>query len=447
LSLRSLIAGLVLIAGLTVPVAAQAKAAHPHHPPMPKKLVALEVTDSRVVLDWVGPQHRAKGLHFTIFREGEIARRTKHTRVTLTARTGIACDASYRLTVVAVDRRGHASQRAKAITVKTAACPASAPTGPTPAVTTTPPTTAPSAPTVPPTTLPARDAAYWPFAVTSPWNMPIGTGAAFGGTGDARTASMLNIAQTYINSSQYTVPVYVATSSDPVNTISSPQDTVTARIPAAAAQSGGSDGFLTVIDPTHTYVDELFVASKTGTTSWYAERHERSSIRTNGMGEYGVRASSFNVIGGVIRKYDVDSGAIRHALVMAIPQTAAKKGYVWPATSEDTNNSGYHGAIPLGSLFAIPPTVNLATLGLSADGMILAKALQSYGVYVADTSGAPTINLSMFAEPTLDNYPAIDHMRTDLDKLKAQLRIVTNNTPNSVGGGGTPRQPLAPGFG
>jgi hypothetical protein len=35
-------------------------------------------------------------------------------------------------------------------------------------------------------------------------------------------------------------------------------------------------------------------------------------------------------------------------------------------------------------------------------------------------------------------------MRADLNKIRAQLRVVTNNGPSSVGGGGTPVVPLAP---
>jgi hypothetical protein len=35
-------------------------------------------------------------------------------------------------------------------------------------------------------------------------------------------------------------------------------------------------------------------------------------------------------------------------------------------------------------------------------------------------------------------------MRRDLAKIRPHLRVVTNNTPTTVGGGGTPRAAPAP---
>jgi hypothetical protein len=37
--------------------------------------------------------------------------------------------------------------------------------------------------------------------------------------------------------------------------------------------------------------------------------------------------------------------------------------------------------------------------------------------------------------------------RRDMQKLVQALYVVNNNTPTTIGGGGTPRQPLAPPIG
>jgi hypothetical protein len=45
-----------------------------------------------------------------------------------------------------------------------------------------------------------------------------------------------------------------------------------------------------------------------------------------------------------------------------------------------------------------------------------------------------------FNDNLLDNSP----WRRDIQRLMTALWVVNNNTPTSIGGGGTPRQPLAP---
>jgi hypothetical protein len=69
---------------------------------------------------------------------------------------------------------------------------------------------------------------------------------------------------------------------------------------------------------------------------------------------------------------------------------------------------------------------------------VLARALQDYGAYIVDRAGAFAFN----AEPSAESL--LSSMRNDLNKIRAQLRVVTNNGPSSVGGGGTPRVSPAP---
>ncbi|HEX2736619.1 MAG TPA: hypothetical protein VHP57_00620, partial [Acidimicrobiia bacterium] len=64
--------------------------------------------------------------------------------------------------------------------------------------------------------------------------------------------------------------------------------------------------------------------------------------------------------------------------------------------------------------------------------------LQDYGGYVVDSSA----NFTFSAEPSAD--PFIGRARDDLGRLQSLLRCVTDNGPNSVGGAGAPRVPLAP---
>ncbi|NLF05863.1 MAG: hypothetical protein GX593_12795, partial [Actinomycetales bacterium] len=185
---------------------------------------------------------------------------------------------------------------------------------------------------------------------------------------------------------------------------------------------------------------ELYKATKQSDTAWTSTRVVKTDLFSDGLKD-GSRASSISHLIGLIRTHVVAEKKIPHALAIGLPDEALKKGWVWPANSEDTSGNKYAGTVPMGSLFAIPPDVNLDSLGLSGEGLALGRALQDYGAYVlvrASTS-------ALFAEPTADNA-ATNRMKSDYQKkLYKLLRPVTNNTESTPGGGGTPRQPAPPG--
>jgi len=116
-----------------------------------------------------------------------------------------------------------------------------------------------------------------------------------------------------------------------------------------------------------------------------------------------------------------------------------KAGPVWPARMQDSNAAtSYTGPIAMGTMMGIPPGVDLASLGLSVEGMALGAALQDYGAHVVDRSET----VALYAEPLADQA-AVTRMRVDYRKLFLQLRVVTNNSATTISGGGTRRQPAA----
>jgi hypothetical protein len=280
-----------------------------------------------------------------------------------------------------------------------------------------------------------RDPALWPFSVTSPFNTPIGTGAQFSTDTDPRTQT-LRWQSGYINAAQWSQPIYIASPNDPFTTVSG----TTFRIPPGAKPSlpQGGDQNLHIIDPTRRWVDEMWLASGSG-TNWTAGYHVRNDLTGPGVGGRGVRAAGVSAIGGLIRTWELQAGVIRHALAMALPRSANRVGYIWPATSEDYDAAWtYGGNIPLGTLVAIPPTVNINNLGLSPQGLVIARALQQFGAYNLDSAGG----LVFYAEP--DSEALLGPARADLAKIIPHLRVVLNNTPTTPGGGGTPTAPPAP---
>lgn len=314
--------------------------------------------------------------------------------------------------------------------------------------TTAPPTTAPAptpttAPAPTPTTAPpapaGRDARLWPFAPTSPWNTPIGTNAQFAATTDPRYANLTD-AYTAINAQTWSMATYVASPSDPIRTVTSTAGSWQYQIPDNAVAAGPADGDrqLLVIDSTGQYVDECWLASKQG-VNWSCAYHVRNSLRGAGVLEGGTRAYGGSALGGLIRTWELQQGSIRHALALAVPRRDMMHGPVWPANSED-GNATYGGSLPMGSLVSIPRTVDLNSLGLSPGGLAIATALRDYGAYLADASE----NFTLFAEPSAEG--SLAGARADLDKIRSQLRVVTNNSPSTPGGGGSPIAPTAPNF-
>ena len=302
------------------------------------------------------------------------------------------------------------------------------------------------APSPSPSPAPAsRVAALWPFASDSPWNMPIGSNATYESASATRTANLIDPSiVAWANVEQYSHPIYQASVTDPLAVFSRAGfATVRVAVPAGATPAAGTDRHLHVIDPTGHYVDENWdvQGSFPNFTTGY---HVRTDLYGPGVGQGGVRAYGGSAIGGLIRTWELQQGAIHHALALALTGGQLARGPVWPATAQDGNAATtYSGSVPMGSLAAIPPSVDVTTLGLTPTGVAVARALQDYGAYVVDRSGC----VCLYAEPTSAGTQQAGDLRHDVATLRSLLRIVTDNGPAAVGGGGTPRVALAPPLG
>jgi hypothetical protein len=312
-----------------------------------------------------------------------------------------------------------------------------------------------------------RDPALWPFTSTSPWNMPIGDKAQYVGISSPKFDSSGGGG---INCTKWSHPIFIATVDDPMTTIylhprtppfppTAEKPFVTMRVPVNARPDSESDEHLHIIDETHSFVVEMIgaVRDRNGkiTVTWGAVKN---SLRDAGVYDtpyHGTRAYGGSAIGGLIRKGELTHG-IHHALAVTIEPKAHNrngpggKPYVWPASSADGDADtayGTTGNLYMGTLLAIPPTVDITKLGLQGPDLVLARALQDYGAYVSDSGGA---NFQLAAEPTAKDEVAQVKPEKDwsslcsLRKLVALVKIVANNSPQSVGGGGKPRCPLAP---
>ena len=194
-----------------------------------------------------------------------------------------------------------------------------------------------------------------------------------------------------------------------------------------------------------------------------------ADARLDGDGiEGGHGGSGLSSIGGTLRIGELTGDApIQHVLkinlwtrnFLAYSQgDQGGLGYRWPAVKADSyaNATTYGGTVPelvMGSLLAIPPSLTAASLGLNTEpGRKLFNALQDYGAYVADDTAFDTHAFTLengvlqefehrYGYSFEDNDgPFFD----DVMALFSALHVVDNNAANTIGGGGTLRQPRAP---
>lgn len=286
-----------------------------------------------------------------------------------------------------------------------------------------------------------RSAQLHPFSRDSVWNTSIGTGAEFGNYSSQRNNDF-RTGSSYINSDNgYGIEMNVAHSSDPMRTVTFAEGSKSYvhRIPENAAIVEGTDGNLNVVEGRYVY--EYWVASQLEDGNYTARYGARTDLLGSGIKD-GIRAARFSTNAGLIRKHEVENFHIPHALAMALPGSALKKGWVWPASAEDGSNDDYTGSIPMGSLFAIPPEVDLNNLGLSPEGIMLGRALQDYGAYVSDRASQVSLFASSDVERELPDQ--FKQMVADFnDILRNEMYYVTNSMEFNVGGGGLRRQPGA----
>ncbi len=331
-----------------------------------------------------------------------------------------------------------------------------------------------------------RDKKKWPFACDSIWNMPIGSGAQYVDAyiGSKKVGFDIDWFIT-TKASDPAVPIYMPGSwGEGRCTGTTPQQQAQWHPPAGrplnvpynliipdAITSGGiywtpnsSSAFLKPDGRTlvNFNVTARCVPGGPLYGSWFGE----SDIYGDGI-RGGHGGSAMSSIGGSIRKGELlNNQPIRHALKIDLwgewlhyNPSSPTPGFRWPAAMADSGApnqyKGSNPALVMGSLLAIPPNVTEQSLGLTTKtGKKIFKAMQDYGAYVVDDSGWDynylCIEQSAQVEYETTTGRSIDKdtaFQADFAKIIGAVKVVNNNGWETIGGGGTPRQPLAPPIG
>ncbi|HEX9566748.1 MAG TPA: hypothetical protein VGA48_04045 [Thermoplasmata archaeon] len=342
-----------------------------------------------------------------------------------------------------------------------------------------------------------RVATLWPFSRDSIWNLPIGANAVY---------VPGNIKKPTAYGMTTDVDVLILTPTAPVTNVSYNGDAwsggsrcnaqgpvlFSAPIPTAfvvpGAGSGNPDGttpnYATAILAAdgHTLIQGQPMARCTpnGTATMMWSQHNEDLFGTGNSGAHG--GSMLSSLGGVIRLGElVPGGTIRHALKVNLfgrdNYYTGFGSFRWPATTADGCAPGcYGGSVPalrMGSLLALPPSIDVNSMGLETDAAkILAHTFQDYGAYTVDDAAWSVYAVATEYSPsgkvddeftTAWGFPISPASRDvpwarDMDRIFGALNVVDNwdaatwqtvsaSNGTQGAGGGTPRVPWAPEFG
>jgi hypothetical protein len=282
-----------------------------------------------------------------------------------------------------------------------------------------------------------RNPLQWPFASTSIWNTPIGSGARYAASGLSFTSTP--------NSTQYWYDLPLSDHERIVLTPTAPQTTVyisnvgwsggnrcvasggeffQAPIPADFVIPNSTDNngaAILLSDGVNIVQTQPF--TKCSGYSYATSMQVPANISAweynlqTGDGRLGAHGGSeLSTLGGTIRLGELRPGTqMRHALKVLVDSPTAlglcagnfNACFTWPAATADSwaaaAGSGYgsasdnkNTAMKMGALLAIPAGVNINSIGLqSVPGKMLAWTLQNYGAYIVDSTGGPGFDIAI----------------------------------------------------
>lgn len=327
-----------------------------------------------------------------------------------------------------------------------------------------------------------RDATKWPFASHSIWNTPIGSEAEYvdANIGWAKHATA-DVDHFYIlDGNDPLQPLYNHGSWGPGRSTGTIYQNISLPLPDDFFVPDAKDNWTPnnsaafLLPDGRTLVQASTLTRDRKGEAVYGSRlpyTANNAIYEDILGEGilgGHGGTGLSSIGGTIRKGELTgSDPIRHALKVNLwgakyyshsQGPGGGLGYRWPAKTADAAVSPtfYGGSTPEllnGSLLALPPAVTPESLGIETEaGRKLFYAFQNYGAYIADNTGwnahAMAVERGVKQEFKKTYGYNFGERNTaffnDYMQLFSNLHVVDNNHPNNIGGGGSPRAPLAP---
>lgn len=270
------------------------------------------------------------------------------------------------------------------------------------------------------------------FSPSSFWYAPIPENVPLNPYSAAYVAEFLRQKKAYygnvnINTREYSSPVFIAGAIPAVKVTewdcqkkgfkdkALAEQWAVVPIPEYAAASKGTDGEMTIYQPSTDTIWEFWQAKKVD-GQWQACWGGRLQNASQSSGvfdkHYGTTATSLPFLGGQVTAEELQRGEIRHVIGIALVDAEHFNVFSWPAgRSDGFNPQKLPNRIPEGIRFRLDPGVNVDGLRMSAAGKVIAKAAQKYGFVVWDKAGAISIraqnSISYTALEQPNPYPAL----------------------------------------
>ena len=203
-------------------------------------------------------------------------------------------------------------------------------------------------------------------------------------------------------------PVYWAGEGDPSYDVGGfvegrPPELDQLRIPEGARSASNSDGSMTVFDVSRGYVAMLTDAIyDEDADTWSTAGASVTYLQSNGLhvrtglsdDERNTGTHRGNNGATVVTRWDmVKAGRIDHVLKVASGPELAKR-WVFPMIGSDGDYTGTDpGVPPSGLRLRLRPSLDLESMGLRAEALVIAQALQRYGMYLGDSGGTTALKL------------------------------------------------------
>jgi hypothetical protein len=152
-------------------------------------------------------------------------------------------------------------------------------------------------------------------------------------------------------------------------------------VPLDAPVEAGSDGHVLVLRQGTCDLFELYSGRRSG-SGWLAASGARFDLRTNALRPFGwtsADAAGLPILPGLVRYDEVASGVIDHAIRVTFTQT--QRGFILPATHFASSVTSVD-APPMGMRLRLSPSFDIT--GFTGQARVIARALQQYGLIVAD---------------------------------------------------------------
>jgi hypothetical protein len=270
------------------------------------------------------------------------------------------------------------------------------------------PSTAPTVPTAPSRTgsHPGVDAR--PFSADGFWNREIPDDAALASDSAQLVTAFNHQWQTFygtvgINTNAYSIPIYTVPADQPTTKVTIKDASLCHQdaglseqfaavpIPSDAQPATGDDSSMAIYQPDTDTAWEMWLAERNPfsgewSACWGGRIEHVSQSAGAFQWPYGVAAAGIAYLGGTIKVSEMRAGEIKHAISVNLVHTKADT-QVPPANRNDGNSTA-SDAIPEGTRFRLDPSIDVTKLGLKPSGVVIARALQRYGMIVTDTAGA-----------------------------------------------------------